>query len=141
MAELLLTTCALFFYGEEVGTIIHGKHSMIRVLEVYVMSVIPPPRSDLKEFHKRGYIVAVNIHLSLMRAIRWRGKSIAFAGKNKVEKRTFGEIADMRSMFWGGIAIRFRDGAVLRVDPYAKGAKQLIDAIDDFLASRPGTSR
>ena len=44
-------------------------------------------------------------------------------------------------MLWGGIAIRFRDGAVLRVDPYAKGATQLIDAISDFLERRPGTGR
>lgn len=82
-------------------------------------------------------IVALNIHFSLARAIRWRGKSIAFAGKDRVEKRTFADITDMQSRLWGGIVVRFRDGAVLRLDPYATGARQLIDAISDFLAGQP----
>jgi len=35
----------------------------------------------------------------------------------------------MRATPWGSVSVAFSNGAMLRVDPYATGASQLLDAI------------
>jgi len=76
-----------------------------------------------------GVVAGVSIIAVARSAIRWRGGEIAFAAKAGVETRALADIVAMRSTPWGSVSVAFSNGAMLRVDPYATGASQLLDAI------------
>lgn len=67
--------------------------------------------------------------------IRWRGRSIAFAGKTGIEKRSIENISGMRPTLLG-MCIRFADGSTLVLDPYAAGAPALLDAIAEHIEAQ-----
>ncbi len=85
-------------------------------------------------------IVALQAWMIGRRAIRWRGKSVRFSLGGQAETREFQDIAAIQQTLWGRVAFKFKDGAVLMLDPYAQGAGELIDAARDFLEAQPGNA-
>jgi succinate dehydrogenase hydrophobic anchor subunit len=83
-------------------------------------------------------IVGVTMVMIARRSVRWRGKTIIFTKDSQAEKRGFEDIAELRSTLWGRVDMQFRDGSTLWLDPHAKGAPELIDAISDFLEKESG---
>ena len=82
-------------------------------------------------------IVGVIMVMITRRAVRWRGTAIIFAKDGQTDKRGFEDIAELRSTFWGRVDLHFRDGTMLWLDPHAKGAPELIEAVSDFLENDP----
>lgn len=70
------------------------------------------------------------------RALRWRAGIIRFASASGAESRNFTDISDIRQRPWGNVVVEFADGGSVKVDPYAQGASQLIDAVASELGSR-----
>lgn len=67
-------------------------------------------------------------------AIRWRGESLRWRGKDGGEQSaTLGEATALRSSFLGPVWIVFADGRTLRVDPYARNAPLLIETLSKRL--------
>ena len=83
-------------------------------------------------------IVGVTMVMIARRAVRWRGTTIAFTKGSQTEKRGFKDIVGWRSTFWGRVDLRFHDGSTLWLDPYAKGAPELLAAISAFLENGSG---
>ena len=81
--------------------------------------------------------VGLQTWLITKRAVRWRGKTIRFTSRATAETREFGEIESANQTIWGSFTVEFRDGAVLKLDPNAKGAYELISAVADFLDVQP----
>ena len=80
-------------------------------------------------------IVGVSMFLINKKAVRWRRQTIAFASKGQTEKRKFEEIVTVHTTMWGRVDLRFHDGTLLWLDPYAKGAPELIEAISNYIES------
>ena len=95
-------------------------------------------------FGSGSIVAAASIHAISRRAVRWRGRTIAYAsnGGDAVARRTFGDIAGMRTGITG-VHIQFKDGSSVVVDPYAVGGAELLESITDHItpnALPPGTS-
>ena len=74
---------------------------------------------------------AVQMILISRRAVQWRGQKISFAGRDgAVHDYGLGEIRAIVSGWSGQVSLHFADGAQLRLDPYAKGASELIERIE-----------
>ena len=82
-------------------------------------------------------VVGWGMYLITARALRWRGKSMVYANNGGEEKRTFQDVVALELTFWGHVAICFNDGSVVRLDPFAVGARELIDAVADHLNALP----
>jgi hypothetical protein len=70
--------------------------------------------------------------LQIRRAgIEWRGSIIAlYRPKGACLKLSFDDIMSVRRDWLGRVVIRFADGTGTHLDRYAKGAEELIDALD-----------
>ncbi len=62
-------------------------------------------------------------------AVRWRGTKLAFTGRSGTEQRSFGEVDQVRDNILGQAVLTFADGSILRIDPYATGAGELLDLL------------
>lgn len=62
-------------------------------------------------------------------AARWRGQTLVFTGTAGTVTREIEDIVAMRATLFGAIRVEFRDGTILRLDPYAQGAGELIERI------------
>jgi len=82
-------------------------------------------------------IVGLQTWLITKRAVRWRGKTIRFTCRAAAETREFQNIKSVNQTIWGNAAFLFDDGKVLKLDPHAKGAHELINAVVDFLDVQP----
>ncbi len=79
-------------------------------------------------------IVALSVALIRHRAVRWRGARIAWQGGGRGVTATLDTLATMRRDWLSYVALRFGDGTVLRIDLYARGARELIEAAAARLA-------
>lgn len=82
-----------------------------------------------------GLIAGWSILAIGRRATRWRGQTIVFAGPDGETTRAFADVEALASSPLGSMRIIFRDGVRLVVDPYAKGASELLDKLAEFLAT------
>lgn len=64
-------------------------------------------------------------------ALRWRGTAIHWRarGRDVVEDMTYFDA--FRRAFSGALHFRFRDGTILKLDPYARNAEELMAAISE----------
>ena len=67
-------------------------------------------------------------------AVRWRGQRLRYRAGGARQERTFGEVLAVRRSALGWARIVFDDGYVVKVDPHAQGAEQLLDLLE---RSRP----
>lgn len=81
-----------------------------------------------------GVIAGWSILAIGRRAARWRGQTIAFAGRDGETTRAFADVEALVPSRWGSVKIAFRDGASLVMDPNAKGAGELLEKLAAFLA-------
>lgn len=78
----------------------------------------------------------------LRRPLRWRGGKLAFTGPKGPEQRHFDEVAQLGLNAMGQAVLTFSDGAVLKLDPNAKGASELLEKLRANLQARgQGTAR
>jgi len=88
-----------------------------------------------------GAIVsAIAIRLVRRSAIRWRGEKITFAGVKGEETRQLADVVRLEGTAVGSVMLGFRDGATLRLDPYASGAAELIEKISGTMESANDSS-
>jgi hypothetical protein len=71
-------------------------------------------------------------------ALRWRGPAIQWRERGRDVVQDMGDFDAFRRAFSGAFHVRFRDGAILKLDPYARNAEDLMAAISERtgLASR-----
>lgn len=72
------------------------------------------------------------------RAISWRGATVTFRGAKGMESRDLSLVCDLQGSLFRGVSVLFGDGASFRLDPYAKGAVELIERISFILDERNG---
>ncbi|MGB5078164.1 MAG: hypothetical protein WBO17_11845 [Sphingorhabdus sp.] len=78
---------------------------------------------------------AASIFALRHRSVRWRGANIAFNAKSGRELRHMSEIVRVNGNFVGQIVLTFADATILRIDPHAKNAGELLERINDNRAS------
>jgi hypothetical protein len=64
-------------------------------------------------------------------AVCWRGDMIEFGPKGRRQRRSLGAVVEARNDWLGRVKLSFDDAAVLAIDPYARGAEQLLEGIED----------
>ena len=67
-------------------------------------------------------------------ALRWRGQRLRFRSGGVAQERTFDDVLVVRRSALGWTRIVFDEGLVVKVDPHAQGAEQLLDLL---AGSRP----
>ena len=67
-------------------------------------------------------------------ALRWRGQRLRFRLGGAPQECTFDDVLAVRRSALGWARIVFDEGLVVKVDPHARGAEQLLDLL---AASRP----
>lgn len=67
-------------------------------------------------------------------ALRWRGQRLRFRVKGVPQERAFDEVLVVRRSALGWTRIVLHDGLVMKIDPHAQGAEQLLDLLE---RSRP----
>jgi hypothetical protein len=80
-------------------------------------------------FGLSAIVAAVCIRLVRSGAVRWRGTTIVSCGRNGEETRQLSDVVRLDGTLFGSVIVGFRDGATLRLDPYASGAAELIEKI------------
>ncbi len=126
-----------------------GLGSALTVMMSYVWLFVGSSRPDAEAqmailfylilaFGTVTIIVGCQSWLITRRAIFWRGRSIRFAQAGAPQVREFQDVEALTKTIWGSVVVRFRDGAELKLDPYAKGAEELIATIDDLLNGGSG---
>lgn len=69
-------------------------------------------------------------------AVRWRGKRLRFRIGGSVQERGLADVDAVRPTALGRTQIVFDDGAILKIDPYAQGADQLLDRIEKSMTEQ-----
>ena len=62
-------------------------------------------------------------------ALRWRGSTIRWRAKGREIEEGMSDFDAYRETFSGALLLRFRDGAVLKLDLYSRNAEELAAAI------------
>jgi hypothetical protein len=74
---------------------------------------------------------AISMHALQRRGVRWRGTRLSFTGSSGDEQRSFDDVQQVRVNLLGQAVLVFADGSFLRIDPYASGASELLDLLED----------
>jgi hypothetical protein len=62
-------------------------------------------------------------------ALRWRGTAIRWRERGRDIDEDMTDFDAFRRAFSGALHVRFRDGTILKLDPYARNAEDLMVAI------------
>jgi small-conductance mechanosensitive channel len=62
-------------------------------------------------------------------AIRWRGTRLVYNLRREEREVDLSTISETSNDLIGGAVVHFADGTVLRLDPYARGARELLEAL------------
>ncbi len=73
------------------------------------------------------------------RAVSWRGTTVTFLSPKAMETRALSLVATLEDSPFRGVTVTFADGAFFRLDPYSRGAAELIERISVILDARNGT--
>ena len=76
--------------------------------------------------------VAVSMVAIRRRAIRWRGARLIFRMDGREHEADLTKVAAIRSNLLGQTVLSFVDGTMLRLDPYARGSAELIEAAEQL---------
>jgi hypothetical protein len=74
---------------------------------------------------------ALAVHALRRRDVRYRGQRLSFQGPDGRETREISRILAVRHTLWGQAVLSFDDGTILRLDPNASGAQDLLDRISE----------
>ncbi len=69
-------------------------------------------------------------------SIRWRGERLIYSSKGADLSYDFEDVAGLTRTAMGRTVVTFADGAILRIDPYATTAEDLIERLEERLAAR-----
>jgi hypothetical protein len=72
-------------------------------------------------------------HIGKLRrmALRWRGAAIQWRERGRDVVQDIGDFDAFRRAFSGAFLFRFRNGVILKLDPYARNAEDLMAAISE----------
>ena len=63
--------------------------------------------------------------------LRWRGSAIQWRERGRDVAQDMGDFDAFRRAFSGAFHVRFRDGAILKLDPYAGNAEELMVVLSE----------
>ena len=72
------------------------------------------------------------------RAVRWRGARLIYRRGGQEHEADPAAVTSIRNNLLGQTVLGFADGSVLRLDPYARGARELLEAAEERLSRSPG---
>ena len=78
--------------------------------------------------------VALSMAAIGRRAVRWRGARLLYRQDGQEHEADIATVTAVRNTMLGQTELRFADGKVLLLDPYARGARELIEAAEERLA-------
>ena len=80
--------------------------------------------------------IAVALSMAAIRrqGLRWRGSRLVFHRGGREHEADLDAVTGLRTNALGQAMLSFGDGTTLRLDPYARGAAQLIEAVEQRLA-------
>jgi hypothetical protein len=77
-----------------------------------------------------GYM-AFHISDLFRMGLRLRGDELAWSAKGAEHRQSLRKSVDIAKRWTGFVRVQFADGATLDIDPYASGATDLLDSIED----------
>lgn len=77
--------------------------------------------------------VALSMAAIDRRAVRWRGARLVYRRGGREHEADLAAVTSISNNLLGQTVLRFEDGSVLRIDPYARGARELIEAAEERL--------
>ena len=80
---------------------------------------------------------ACSVLRTRVNALRWRGRRIRFRLGGVPQERAFNDVLVVRRSALGWTRIVFDEGLVVKIDPHAQGAEQLLDLLEQ---SKPDPS-
>jgi small-conductance mechanosensitive channel len=83
-------------------------------------------------------IVAWSLAAIRRSAIRWRGAKIVWRRGGRETEADLAALCEVHGNWLGHTVLRFADGKVLRLDPYARGSSELLDRAQEMLWDRQG---
>ena len=78
-------------------------------------------------------VLALSIATIRRRAIRWRGARVAWRRGGRERAADLGTVVAIRGNWLGYRVLAFEDGTALWLDPYARGARELLEAAETRL--------
>ena len=78
--------------------------------------------------------VALSMAAIRRRAIRWRGGRIVYRRGGVDHEADLAAVTAIRNNAVGQVVLSFADGSALRVDPYARGARELIESVEERMS-------
>ena len=115
-----------------------GLGTGLVVLMAYVRLFVGSSRADAEQqmailtwlivaFALGTIVVALSMAEIRRRAIRFRGARVVWRRGGREIEADLGDVRDLRGSWQGDAVLCFRDGTILRLDPYARGAPELIE--------------
>jgi small-conductance mechanosensitive channel len=119
-----------------------GLGSGLCLLMVYVRLFVGSSRADANTqmtiltwliivFGLLTIATAIAIHAIWRRDVRWRGRSVSYTRRSRTESRNFDEVEQVRINLLGQAVLVFADGSLLRIDPHASGASELLERLEE----------
>ena len=81
-------------------------------------------------------LTAWSVNRIRRQAIRWRGSRLVYNRHGDEREVDLSTVSDIGNDLMGRAELLFADGSVLRLDPYARGARELIEAVEERLSER-----
>jgi hypothetical protein len=76
-------------------------------------------------------VTAFSILAIQRRAVRWRGSRIVWFERGQEHQADLAELTGFGRTWLGYQEMRFADGTVLRIDRHARGARQLLETVQE----------
>ena len=81
-------------------------------------------------------LVAWSVVAIRRQAVRWRGSSLVYNQDGDEREVHLSTVSDIGNDLMGRARLTFADGSLLCLDPYARGARELIEAVGERLSKR-----